>query len=133
VHGTSYILAIPGRTRFGDYEIEARILERRDVDVTKIGGDKSPFREYLDWGRIEPPVVVRPRQRGDRFRPLGLTGEKKVGKFLTTARVPRETRERVLVFADREKILWVCPVRIAEPAKITDTTRQILELTVRNA
>jgi tRNA(Ile)-lysidine synthase len=132
VHGIPYVLTIPGQTRFVGYEIDARVLGRDEVDATKIAGDKSPFCEYLDWDQIRPPVVVRPRQRGDRFRPLGLDAEKKVGKFLTTAKVPREMRERAIVFADREKILWVCPVRIAESVKITDGTQSILELTVRN-
>ena len=63
---------------------------------------------------------MRPRQAGDRFQPLGLDAAKKVGKFLTTARVPRELRERTMVFADQEKIIWVCPVRIAEPVKVTE-------------
>lgn len=128
----SCALTVPGRTRFGEYEIHARIIERREIDPAKIFHDKSPFSEYLDWDRIRPPIVVRPRQRGDRFRPLGLDAEKKVGKFLTTARVPRDVRERAIVFADQEQILWVCPVRLAEPVKIMNETRLILELTVRN-
>lgn len=125
------VLTIPGRTRFAGHEIDARILGRNEIDVTKIAGDKSPFCEYFDWDRISPPVVVRPRQRGDRFQPLGRDAEKRVGKFLTTAKVPRELREQTMVFADREKILWVCPVRIAEPVKIADTTQHVLQLTVR--
>ena len=127
------VLTIPGRTQFLGYEIEARILGRDEIDVTKIAGDKSPFCEYLDWDRIQPPVVVRPRRPGDRFRPLGLDAEKKVGKFLTTAKMSRQSRGRVIVFADREQILWVCPVRIAEPVKVTDETHNVLELTVRQA
>jgi tRNA(Ile)-lysidine synthase len=89
-------------------------------------GDKGPGCEYLDLDR----AGRCPRRAGDRFHPLGLAGEKKLGKFLTTARVPREVREHILVFADREKIVWVCPVRIAEPAKVTNETRHILMLKV---
>ncbi len=125
------VLNIPGTTRFAPYEIEARVLGADEVDIAKIAGDKSPFIEYLDWGRVKPPVVVRPRQAGDRFQPLGLDATKKVGKFLTTAKVPRELRDRTVVIADQERIIWVCPVRIAEPVKVTEETRQILMLTVR--
>ena len=75
-------------------------------------------------------MTVRPRRAGDKFRPLGFAGEKKLGKFLTTAKVPREIREHILVFADQEKIIWVCPVRIAEPARVTEQTQRILMLEV---
>jgi tRNA(Ile)-lysidine synthase len=126
-------LTIPGRTRFAEYEIDAKILERAEVDLAKIAGDRNPFCEHLDWDRISSPVLVRSRRPGDRFQPLGLDAVKKVGKFLTTARVPRDIRDRTLIFADREKVFWVWPVRIAEPVKVTDGTRRILELTVRNA
>lgn len=131
VHSTLHTLTIPGRTQFAGYEIDARIFERAEIDLTKVAGNKDPFCEYLDWDRISPPIIVRPRQPGDRFQPLGLDTVKKVGKFLTAAKTPHDLREHTLVFADREKILWVCPVRIAEPAKITDTTQRILKLTVR--
>jgi tRNA(Ile)-lysidine synthase len=124
-------LTIPGRTRFAEHEIEAEILSRSEIDPTRLTADKGPFCEHLDWDRICPPVVVRPRRPGDRFQPLGLNAIKKVGKFLTTAATPRDVRERTLIFADRERILWVCPVRMAEPAKVTATTQRILRLTVR--
>jgi len=125
-------LNIPGRTAFADVEIDARIIPRPEIEGAEIRDDKGPFCEYLDWDRIRPPVVVRPRRRGDRFQPLGMDTEKKVGKFLTAAKAPRRSRDRTIVFADRDRILWICPVRIAEPVKITDETRLVLELTVRN-
>lgn len=128
-----FVLDIPGTTAFADREIDARILPRCEIDMARVTSDKGPFCEYLDWDRIEPPVVVRPRRPGDRFQPLGLEAEKKVGKLLTAARIPRRSRERTIIFADRQRILWVCPVRIAESAKITDETRQVLRLTVHNA
>lgn len=124
-------LAIPGRTRFAGYEIEAEVLSRGEIDPTRVTADKGPFCEHLDWNRISPPVIVRPRRPGDRFQPLGWEAVKKVGKFLTTAATPRDLRDRTLIFADRERILWVCPVRMAEPAKITATTQRILRLTIR--
>lgn len=96
----------------------------------QIKRDKNPFCEYLDLGRVRPPVTVRPRRAGDRFWPLGLKNEKKLGKFLTTAKAPRELREHILVFADPEKIVWVCPIRIGEPVKVTEETRRILMLRV---
>ncbi len=126
----SVTLRIPGETQFAGYRIEARVLDAGELDTRQIKRDKSPSREYLDLGRVRQPVIVRARRAGDRFHPLGLDREKKLGKFLTAARVPANVREHLLVFADREKIIWVCPVRIAEPVRITQETQRILMLEV---
>ena len=126
------ILTMPGETQWAGYRIEARILERDEVDAAQIGGDKSRFVEYLDLDQVQLPLVVRTRRPGDRFQPLGLPDEKKIGKFLTTAKVPHDLREQILIFADREKIVWVCPVRLSERVKVTERTRHVLELTVHD-
>jgi tRNA(Ile)-lysidine synthase len=126
------VLAMPGRTQFAGREIEARILQCDEVDVEKLTGDKGPFIEYFDLDRVKLPVMVRTRRPGDRLQPLGMADEKKVGKFLTTAKAPRDLRERILILADREKVIWVYPVRISEQAKITDGTHRVLQLAVHD-
>jgi len=123
-------LLVPGTIQFAGCQIEARVLQQNEIDPARIGGDKSRFVEYLDLDRVSRPVVVRTRRPGDRFQPLGMTAEKKIGKFLTTAKAPRDLREQILIFADREKIVWVCPIRISEQAKVTQSTQHILQLTV---
>ncbi|MBP7050563.1 MAG: tRNA lysidine(34) synthetase TilS [Phycisphaerae bacterium] len=130
-HGAPAELNIPGTTRFCDWEITARILERDGIDVRQVTKDKSSFTECLDWDRVKPPVLVRPRQTGDRFEPLGLGATKKVGKFLTTAKVPHELRRQTTILTDQEKILWVCPIRIAQSVKVTERTQRILALEAR--
>jgi tRNA(Ile)-lysidine synthase len=126
------VLAVPGETHFAGYGIETSILQRGEMDLAKLMRDKGRFTEYLDVDHVKLPIMVRTRKAGDRFQPLGMAGEKKVGKFLTTAKVPRELRERILVLADREEIVWVYPIRISERVKITAATRRVLQLTIRD-
>jgi len=123
-------LQIPGTTRCGWCRIKSSIVNSSEIERQKIEGDRDPFCEYLDCDRIAPGVVVRPRRPGDRFRPLGMADEKKVGKFLTTAKVPRAVRKDVLVLDDGVQIIWVCPVRIGERVKVTKDTRRVLQLKV---
>jgi tRNA(Ile)-lysidine synthase len=127
---SSIMLRIPGRTRFAGWRIEARVLNAAELNLGQVKGGKSPFCEYFDLDRVKEPVVVRPRRAGDRFRPLGMDHEKRLGKFLTTAKVSQDLRQRIVVVADQEKIIWVCPIRIGESAKVTPETRHILMLTV---
>jgi tRNA(Ile)-lysidine synthase len=123
-------IEIPGRTTFGNYLIEATVL-KADVEVfEKFKVEKSEFIEWFDLDKVKPPLVVRFRQPGDRFWPLGLAGVKKVGKFLTTAKIPHEMRRKVLIVTDAEKTIWLWPIRISEQARINDRTRNILQLQI---
>jgi len=110
--------------------IEAAIFEAEGREFEKFKAQKTNFIEWFDLNNVKLPLVVRSREDGDRFVPLGLREEKKVGKFLTAAKVPQQIRKKVLIVADAEKIIWVWPIRIAEQAKVTSTTREILQLQV---
>jgi len=123
-------LQIPGTTRYAQCSVEARIQKHDEIEATEIKGDKSPLCEYLDYDRVAQSVAVRVRRPGDRFWPLGTAGEKKLGKFLTAAKVPETMRKDLLVFDDGEKIIWACPVRISERVKVTNDTRRVLQLKV---
>jgi tRNA(Ile)-lysidine synthase len=124
-------IPIPGKASFDGYELTAEILAQEPGQPIQIPADKSEYIEYLDLDCVGRPLVVRKRKAGDVFRPLGQTGVKKVGKFLTAAKVTRERRERVILFDDGWRIIWVCPVRISEEVRLTEKTTRVLTLSVR--
>jgi len=121
---------IPGQTTFEKFIIHAVVLEKKEVDIEKFKAAKTDSIEWFDLEKIKPPLFVRFRRAGDRFVPLGQSEEKKLGKFLTAQRVPHEVRRDVLVVTDREKIIWVWPVRISEQVRITGETRKVFQLQI---
>ncbi|HUU15651.1 MAG TPA: tRNA lysidine(34) synthetase TilS [Sedimentisphaerales bacterium] len=123
-------LEVPGQTRFGRNLVKAVIFKADEKEFEKFKAEKTNFIERFDFDKIKPPLVVRFRKAGDRFVPLGLGEEKKVGKFLTAARVPQEVRQKLLIINDSEKIIWVWPIRTSEQAKVTSGTRKILQLQI---
>ncbi len=64
----------------------------------------------FDAGRVVFPLLVRSPRPGDRFRPAGLGGGKKLKDFLIDAKVPRE-RRRSLLLVEESEILWVVGMR----------------------
>jgi tRNA(Ile)-lysidine synthase len=128
----SIILKIPGKTKFDKYLIEARITEANGKGFERFKAAETGFIEQFDLNRIELPLSVRFRQVGDRFVPLGQKGEKKLGKFLTDQRIPYNIRRNMLVVTDREKIIWLWPVRMSEQAKLAGNSRKILQLRITN-
>ncbi|MGB2866398.1 MAG: tRNA lysidine(34) synthetase TilS [Sedimentisphaerales bacterium] len=124
---------IPGQTTFEKFLIQAIVLERNDVDFEKFKAAKTDSIEWFDLDKTKLPLTVRNRRPGDRVVPLGQSAEKKLGKFLTAQRIPHGVRRKVFVVTDREKIIWVWPVRISEQAKVTDQTRRILQLQITDS
>jgi tRNA(Ile)-lysidine synthase len=123
---------IPGQTKLEKFLIHAIVLEKSEVDFEKFKAAKTDSMEWFDLEKIKLPLIVRHRRPGDRFVPLSLSSEKKIGKFLTAQRVPHGIRRDILVVADREKIIWIWPVRICEQSKITGQTQKILQLQITN-
>ena len=116
---------------FGPWTIETKILNAKDCDIEKFKADKDSFIEWFDYDKLFFPLTVRSRRDGDKFRPLGYPAPKRIGKFLTTAKVSSSVRSVLTVFADTQKIIWVAPVRASELAKITTDTKKILQIKIR--
>lgn len=124
----SVLLNVPGRTEFGNALIEASILDAEKQDLQKFKTQKNSSVEWFDLDRLALPLQVRRRRPAERFWPLGLAGEKKIGKFMTDARISHDLRENLIVIADTERIIWLAPLRPSEKTKITLQTRKILQL-----
>lgn len=88
----------------------------------------SPFIAHVDPQGIAPPLIIRTRRPGDRLRPLGMTGEKKVKELLMEAKIPASERDRWPLVCDQRGIVWVVGVRISEEHKVPDGAREVLKM-----
>lgn len=117
-------LAVPGRTAVGRWLFEASLLPPAEVERPA----SSEWEAHLDANALTGDLRVRRRRRGDRFRPLGLAGEKKLQDLLVDAKVPRARRDGVPVVCDEQGIVWVAGQRLAERVRVTASTRRVLRL-----
>lgn len=97
---------------------------------SKLVRRRSSMTVTLDSDRVVGPLEVRNIRTGDRFRPLGLDGTKKVGDFLTDRKVPAVYRDEIPVLCDREGIIWLVGFEIADRVKITERTGRRLRVDV---
>ena len=93
---------------------------------------RSPKVATLDASCVEFPLTVRPWRQGDKFAPFGMGGRKKlVSDLLTDLKLSRFEKEKQLVVADaRDRILWVVGRRTDERARVTEQTREVVEMIV---
>lgn len=133
------VLAVPGVTRVPELgcEIEARVLDVGELPPPSPGtrrcntGCQACFEEYLDFHAVRGPLVVRTRRHGDRFRPLGMNGTKKLKDFFIDLKIPRGRRDVIPLIVTGDEIVWVIGYRISDSFKVTKATRRVLHLTAR--
>jgi tRNA(Ile)-lysidine synthase len=118
-------LTIPGRTRAGSWNIEATRVER-DAALPR-----DAYSALVDVDAVDGPLLIRPRKPGDRLRPLGLNGTKKLQDILVDARVPLQRRDSVPLVADRKGVIWVVGHCIDQRVALSSKTRRVLRLRAR--
>jgi len=135
-------LAVPGSTAWGSWQIraepippaEAAHLKERFLEFAREGAPKRSPRpadrlsEVLDRSALEGSLVVRSRLAGDRYRPLGSPGSKKLKELLRECRVDPKDRNAVPVLADAKGIVWVVGHRLADRCRLRPNTQEVLRL-----
>jgi tRNA(Ile)-lysidine synthase len=92
---------------------------------------RSPFEVFLDRDRVSFPLSLRFPRPGDRFRPLGLGGSKKLKDLFIDLKVPRSDRAHIPVLTTSEHLVWVVGYRLDDRVKITPGTTRALRLCYR--
>ena len=90
-------IEIPGTVEFGGYKITAKILDAADCDLGKFISEKTCHIEWFDMDKFTGPIYARRRKDGDKFVPIGMKGEKKIGKFLTAGQGDYQLRKNTLL------------------------------------
>jgi len=90
--------------------------------------ERQSMRVRLDAQAVSFPLTVRSLKPGDRFRPLGMRGSKKVSDFLIDRKLPAPLRNEAVVVCDQKGIVWLVGQEIADRVKIEDTTTEVIEI-----
>ncbi len=120
-----YHVAGPGTTLIREIGTCLR-LSVCDASEVVVTGKHHPTTAFLDLDAVSFPVIVRSLRRGDRFRPLGMSGSQKLKAFFINHKVPRSKRHRCPLLLSGGRIVWVGGYRIDDSAKITEKTKRVL-------
>ena len=117
----SAALPVPGETVWGGFTVAAE----------HAGGFRLPdvAREaFLDAATLQDGLEVRGPETGDRFRPLGSPGRRKLQDFFVDLRIPVSRRAGWPLVVSGEHILWVCGLALAEEGRIGPETQGVIRL-----
>jgi tRNA(Ile)-lysidine synthase len=118
-------LSVPGETVGGVWAISTE-LSSVSPELSRVGPDEA----YLDAEASGCALNLRSRRPGDRLRPLGLGGEKKLQDILVDAKVPARERDGVPLVCAGDQIAWVVGHCIDERFAITRRTRNAIHILV---
>lgn len=117
------LLELPGAVDLGD----AGSITASEEDLANLAGSAESV--VIDATGVSGPLVVDGVRPGDRMRPLGMEGSRKLSDLLVDAKVPRRDRGNTPVVRNGECIVWLAGVRMSEEYRVTPTTRRAVRIT----
>lgn len=110
----------------GEYVIEGKKITLRVVGKEEIVKDKHL--RYLNGDIMEESITVRHRADGDRMRPLGMKGYKKLKNILIDKKVSQEKRDELLIFLNKNEVIYVGTMIISDDYKVKANTEKVIEI-----
>lgn len=126
----SVMVQVPGVTTLpgGRWQLTTRFLPGQPL-APEILQQAEGWEAYLDADIVSDTLVLRTRQPGDIFFPLGLGGHrKKINEFMIDEKIPAGRRSHIPLLVANEQVVWVCGYRPAEQARIRPNTQRVLHL-----
>jgi tRNA(Ile)-lysidine synthase len=118
-------LSIPGVTSLPGLLGKIEVLETDEpIHRMRMGPNSAVF----DRDKLKEPLYVRFRRPGDKMKPLGMTGRKKVKSLMMEAKVPKRIRDQYPLVVTKDEIVWIPGIKRSGAAPVTPDTRRFLYL-----
>ena len=119
------------RIRIGQKaEVGNRIISVSEVKrkFLKLTGANST--EFISGDGLGEIFEIRTWRAGDKFKPIGMKGTKKISDFLADEKISSIRKNEQLVLTNNGQIAWVIGLRIDERFRVTSDTKRIIKLEV---
>ncbi len=117
----------PGLFDFNEgWQVEVACLDHLP-EKTELSSENADF---FDLDTISFPFTIRNRRPGDRFHPLGSSGHKKVGKFLTDLKIDEKARRQVPILEFEGEVAALLGIRISQRFRVRNSSEKVLRVRV---
>ena len=119
---------IPGNVHLGNGEhVFSFKKEKFTGEFKKIS--KATYTKCFDYDKINSHPVLRTRMKNDYIVINSDNEKQSLNRYFINQKIPAQVRDRILLLADGNKIIWVVGFRISEDVKITEATKTMLIVT----
>jgi len=92
--------------------------------------DFTPTKAFLDADKLTFPLALNKWQIGDKFKPLGMKGFKKVSDFFTAEKATLFDKQNQWIIRCNNDIVWLVGKRVDDRFKISASTIKICIISV---
>lgn len=121
-------LKIPGETQTPWGTFTTAIISNENQSIPQ-----KKYTKWLSYDKITTGIYLRTRRTGDFLIVNHQGGRKKLKSYFTDEKIPAEDRERIPLLTVGQEVLWVAGYRISEGYKVEKYTKEILEITYKEA
>ncbi len=106
-------------------------LEINRIDHTPTSSLKfSPEIAYLDLSKLSFPLTIRRWKQGDKFKPFGMKGFKKLSDFFSNNKFSLLEKQNTWILESAGDIAWLIGHRLDDRFKVTEETEIILQIRI---
>lgn len=124
-------LQIPGVTFLPDrnLRIDCEIFAKKDgfsfQDIPQ-----KPYTKWFDYDIIKKALFIRTRQSGDSIVIDKGGHRKKLKSWFINEKIPAEEREKQLLIAEEDQVVWIVGHRMSSAYQVKENTQKILQIRV---
>ncbi|WP_246085366.1 tRNA lysidine(34) synthetase TilS [Paucihalobacter ruber] len=99
-----------------------------DISEVEAVDDNSPTAMFIDGAKLQLPLELRKWQHGDYFYPVGMTGKKKVSKYLKDIKLSLVEKDQILVLCSEGDIVCILDYRLDRRFMANQQSSQIIKI-----
>lgn len=122
------LLKIPGETQTPWGTFTTTIISNENQSIPQ-----KKYTKWLSYDKITKGIYLRTRQSGDFLIVNRQGGRKKLKSYFTDEKIPAEKRDQIPLLTVGQEVLWIAGYRISEGYKVEKHTKEILEITYKEA
>lgn len=121
---------IPGVSEIdAGWKFISDIMDATPELISSLSANQDLFTAYLDLTTCGDHLLIRSRQPGDRFKPLGMGGNSaKISDFMINEKLPKRARPRWPLVFSKSKMIWVPGFQISDDVKVRETTEKVVRI-----
>jgi tRNA(Ile)-lysidine synthase len=122
-------LLIPGEAKLAAGTLRGEVLDAvTSGELARMLVVCGGYHALMDANVLRGGLTVGSRRPGDRFRPLGLRGTKRVQDLFIDRNVPRHQRDRTVIVRNAEHIVWIPGEGLDERVAVRPSSQRIAHL-----
>jgi len=111
----------------GKYTFTTEIIPVKEYEVVK----DSAYGQ-LDYDKLRFPLTVRTWKRGDRIKPLGMNGFKKVSDVWIDAKASHAEKTNTPIWLSGEQLVWISGYMLSNDLRIAEDTKNVYLIRIKS-